>query len=131
MGNNLKPWRPGVSGNPKGRPKGSRSWSKVVNELLNDEKLLEQLDKHDMISVNKSPKCNNAIELISIAQVARAINGDYKAAEWLRKVQYDYELTHAAYDNIPVALVRFIGDDSDDELKEIAKTGQIDDSKLQ
>lgn len=132
MGNsNLKPWRPGVSGNPKGRPKGSRSWSKVVNGLLNDEQLLEQLDKTGLIENSNMHGCKNALELISIAQITRAINGDFKAAEWLRKIQYDYDLTHAADDNIPIALVRFIGDASDDELREMAKTGQVDESKLQ
>lgn len=128
--NNLKPWRPGVSGNPKGRPKGSRSWSKVVNELLNDEQLLTELDKHGLVEGGNLYGCKNAVELISVTQVARAVNGDHKAADWLRKVQYEYEVTHAVYDDIPVALVRFIGDASDDELREMVKTGQVDENKL-
>lgn len=128
---NLKPWRPGVSGNPKGRPKGSRSWSKVVNGLLNDEQLLEQLNKASLIENSNIQGCKNALELISVAQITRAINGDYKAAEWLRKIQDDYELTHSPDDDIPIALVRFIESASTDELRVIAKTGQIDESKLQ
>jgi hypothetical protein len=128
---NLKPWRPGVSGNPKGRPKGSRSWSKVVNGLLNDEQLLEQLYKTGLIEGTNMHGCRNALELISVSQITKAINGDYKATEWLRKIQYDYDLTHAADDDIPIALVRFIESASTDELRVIAKTGQIDESKLQ
>ncbi len=35
---NLKPFPPGVSGNPSGREKGSLSIMKVIREILNNEK---------------------------------------------------------------------------------------------
>lgn len=36
-GGTLKPFVPGQSGNPKGRPKGSRSLKAIMNKLLNEE----------------------------------------------------------------------------------------------
>lgn len=53
---NLKPFQPGVSGNPKGAPKGKR-WRTVIAEFMEakafigakqpaEKELLEQLSKH-------------------------------------------------------------------------------------
>jgi hypothetical protein len=42
--NNLKPWKPGISGNPAGRPKGSRNIKKVIQDLLNDPGTVSKLD---------------------------------------------------------------------------------------
>ncbi len=120
MSNNLKPWQPGQSGNPSGRPKGARSWGKVVNELLNDEDLLGQLSKHGIVDNSKLHGCKTPLELITVAQIARAIHGDYKAAEWLRRAQYDYEAKNIDDSALPIALVEFIGQASEDELREMA-----------
>ena len=36
---NLKPWKKGQSGNPKGRPKKGSTWSEVANQLLDAQAL--------------------------------------------------------------------------------------------
>lgn len=42
---NLKPFKPGQSGNPGGRPKGSPSVTAVIRRLLEDEETVEKLGK--------------------------------------------------------------------------------------
>ena len=37
---NLKPWKPGESGNPSGRKTGSRNVSSIVSELLDKDAII-------------------------------------------------------------------------------------------
>ena len=80
---NLTPWCKGQSGNIRGRPKGSKNWSTVVKELLNDDGLVAQLRREGLI--RSTGLQGIPLKLIAIAQLAKAIDGDIKAAEWLRK----------------------------------------------
>lgn len=84
---NLKPWKPGQSGNPKGRPIGALSWSTVVRNLLNSEDLVTALQSKSLIINSPSAKPLNIMEAIAIAQIVKAINGDTRSAEWLRKLE--------------------------------------------
>ena len=84
---NLKPWKPGQSGNPADRPRGARSWGKIVNELLCDDSLPETLVKQCLIKTRSMRDGSNALELMTMAQIAKAIDGDARAAEWLRQLQ--------------------------------------------
>jgi len=64
---NLKPFKKGQSGNPKGRPK-MPDLNSVLAEMLNDEK-----------------EGKSALQAIIAAQRAKAAKGDTKAAEFLFK----------------------------------------------
>lgn len=105
---NLKKWEPGQSGNPAGRPKGSKNWSTVVKGLLEDDKLLAKLKKSGLYCNSSSTSAKTASEAIGIAILVKALEGDVKAAEWLRKTAYGDKVEIEDGGSPPVALVEFV-----------------------
>ena len=61
---NLKPFKKGVSGNPKGRPKGQKNISTILRELMDTEILYE-----DSEGINKEVDMGTAIA-INLAKTA-------------------------------------------------------------
>lgn len=88
---NLTPWQPGQSGNPAGKPPGTRSWATIVQGLLDDPDLAESLLEEKPGWWDKLPN-KNAHEAIATAMTIRALGGDVKAATWLRKTAYGDKL---------------------------------------
>lgn len=87
--NNLKSWQPGVSGNPKGRPKGSRNIKKVIQDLLNDRDLVAKL----ALRIPRSTE--TPLEAIIYTLVVKAIKGDVRASEVLLKHSIDKDMLPA------------------------------------
>lgn len=77
-------------GNSPGRPVGSKSWSTVVKQLLEDEELFNQL----LASMERKPKwlettsTKSLMQAITIAQSLKALGGSHFSAEWVRKTGY-------------------------------------------
>tara|TARA_B100000287_G_scaffold7034_1_gene6868 strand:+ start:345 stop:680 length:336 start_codon:yes stop_codon:yes gene_type:complete len=69
---NLKSWKKGQSGNPKGRPKGARNWSKVYMELL-------ELESEIMNPITGKAQKVNQFEKTVIAQFKEAFKGNVTA----------------------------------------------------
>lgn len=73
-----------------GRPKGSRNWSTVTKELLNDEALFTQLlasmERKPAWLATANPK--TLMDAITIAQSLKALGGSHFSAEWVRKTGY-------------------------------------------
>lgn len=96
---NLQPFTPGKSGNPKGRPKGVKNWSTVVQQLLADENLIDKV-------VTKKPTywenlpTKNAANAIIVAMMIQAMSGKKDAAEWLRKTGFGDKLMHEFEDGL-------------------------------
>lgn len=96
---NLKPFKPGQSGNPKGRPKGVKNWSTIVQQLLADEQLIDKV-------IGKKPSywdnlpSKNAANAIVVAMIINALQGDKKAADWLRKAGFGDKLMHEFEDGL-------------------------------
>lgn len=73
-----------------GRPKGSKNWSTVVRELLDDEELFAQL----LESMERKPKwlattnTKTLMQAIGIAQSLKALGGSHFSAEWVRKTGF-------------------------------------------
>lgn len=73
-----------------GRPKGSKNWSTVVKELLDDEELFEQL----LGSMERKPQwlektgTKTLMQAITIAQSLKALGGSHFSAEWVRKTGF-------------------------------------------
>jgi len=83
---NLKPWPKGVSGNPKGAPKGSKHISTWIKEIMEDEdfqfELLTAEGKKEL-SFKGAP-----VKAIINVAIQKALGGDHRWAEWLGKHGY-------------------------------------------
>lgn len=82
---NLKPWKPGQSGNPAGKPVGAKNLSTWIRELLNnpDFELKIQSGTQELPLFNGPP-----VQAILEAAILRAIAGDTKSADLLFKYRY-------------------------------------------
>lgn len=96
---NLKPFPKGVSGNPKGRPKGVKNWASVVQQLLADEKLIDKVVTNKPSYWDELPT-KNAANAIVVAMMIQALQGKKDAAEWLRKSGFGDKLTHEFEDGL-------------------------------
>jgi hypothetical protein len=87
-----KQFQPGVSGNPAGRPKGITSFANVVRKVMADKTLL------DSVAVAKNQKWiknlpdKNIATAIIVAMVVKALEGDPRAFDNLRKAGYGDKL---------------------------------------
>lgn len=86
-------FQPGVSGNPNGRPKGRRSLSTIIREMLEGE---DKFFWDEMPQTAKAfhEKHGDATpwEVIVYKAVNQASEGDQQAREWLRKAGYGDQL---------------------------------------
>tara|TARA_B100001245_G_scaffold236593_1_gene228610 strand:- start:9764 stop:10207 length:444 start_codon:yes stop_codon:yes gene_type:complete len=78
--------KPGANG-LQGRKKGSRNWSTVVQELLEDDELFQTLVEN----MERKPRwlepsgTKTLMQAVTIAQAIKAMGGSHFSAEWLRK----------------------------------------------
>ena len=90
-------FKPGRSGNPKGRPKGRRNAALVVAEILNEKVV---------ISENEKKRTVTKLEAILYTWVARALKGDARALKVMIEMAVDYETQfHAAPNKMKIILV--------------------------
>jgi len=71
-------WKKGQSGNPNGRPKGTKNISTIIQEMLNDENAVYILN--NARTFNGKP-----VEAIVGVMITKALNGDMRAFELLAK----------------------------------------------
>lgn len=85
----LKPHRfkKGQSGNPAGRPKGSRNRSTILNELL-QLPVLDSKGKKKINPLDKKDKHISYEKLIMIALIKKAAEGDVKAIREIQDTMY-------------------------------------------
>lgn len=111
---NLKPFKPGQSGNPKGRPKG------VLHSKTRLKRLLELTE--DLTNpITKEIEGFSVAEQMDLAQIIKARKGDTKAYIALLdrlegKPTQNVDMNIEG--NMNVALVEFIGDDPTDRTQE-------------
>lgn len=74
-------WKPGESGNPAGRPKGSKNLSQHIENMLNDPDF--ELKLRDGSMIKGAP-----IGAIIKAAIVKAIAGDMRAFDMLAKYGY-------------------------------------------
>lgn len=89
-----KQFKPGESGNPAGKPKGTIHLSTHIQNLLNDENFELYLeDRLDGWKKFDGPP----IKAIMTVAIRKAAAGDDKAREWLAKYGYGqkFELEHS------------------------------------
>ena len=87
---NLKPFKKGVSGNPKGRKKGVRNRSSIIREVFNSISVLNEEDFNQLQSKFPHIKNDMSIEyLMTLVQVNNAIfKGDLRAYKVLNEALY-------------------------------------------
>jgi len=78
-------WKPGQSGNPAGKPKGTKHLSTYIQEALTDENF--ELKLKDGTIMKEMP-----IKAIIKTAVAKSVSGDTRAMEWLAKHGYGEKL---------------------------------------
>jgi hypothetical protein len=83
---NLKPWKPGQSGNPAGRKVGSKNVSTIVRELLEQDVSDQLLTSSNIADLtNGKPTCY--AQAIVLAMLKKALTGNVQAACWLVEQQ--------------------------------------------
>lgn len=90
---NLVPFTPGYDPrrNTTGKNKGVKRWDTVIQELLGDETLADKMLAKKPGWWNDLANRNLAY-LIAAAMALQAVNGNTKAAEWLRKAGFGDKL---------------------------------------
>ena len=78
-------FKPGESGNPEGKPKGTIHISTHIKNMLNDEKFMPE-------NVDTRLKGGVPLEAIINTAITKAHAGDNKWAEWLAKYGYGQKL---------------------------------------
>ena len=89
FGDKLAQWKPGQSGNPAGRPKGSRDGidAHCRRLLAKDLSFSQFKDKLKAKGIDLEDETN--AEAISVVLVLKALTGDLKAIEMLCKFELD------------------------------------------
>jgi len=80
---NLNKWQKGVSGNPKGRPKGSRNIKKIIQNLLLDR------DTYKRLPIDAPQDTQTPLEAIICSLMVKSMAGDVRASEVLLKYAVD------------------------------------------
>lgn len=84
---NLKSWKPGESGNPAGKPKGTRNRSTIVRELLEAKAFKKFTDQQkELIGDDHDPK--TLADQMAAALALRALQGDPAAFKELMDSSY-------------------------------------------
>ena len=112
FGDKLTQWEPGKSGNPAGRPKGSKDGIDAhCRRLLAKDLSFPQI-KDKLKAKGIDLEIGTNAEAISVVLVLKALTGDLKAIEML--VKFDLDLPNGADDptlpsQINVTLVQAVG----------------------
>lgn len=97
-------FKPGQSGNPAGKPKGTKHLSTHIQEMLNDENF--EIKLKDGTLLKERP-----IKAIIKTAVAKSISGDNRWAEWLAKHGYGEQLKVEINDPRKEILEKYLGGD--------------------
>lgn len=92
----LTQFKPGQSGNPNGRPKGRKSLATIIREMENEE------FNWDILPTKNNEKLREFVEQVApmgspfraivMKMALEALQGNVKAAEWIRKAGYGDKL---------------------------------------
>ena len=99
-------WKPGQSGNPKGKPKGTKHLSTYIQEALTDENF--ELKLKDGSILKEMP-----IKAIIKTAVAKSVSGDTGAMEWLAKHGYGEKINLEINDPRKEILEKYLGGDDE------------------
>lgn len=125
VNDNLIPPVKGEVRNPKGKPKGTKHLSTIIQELANnidwDKTTLKNKDEL------KQKYGKNGFKAVAYVALTKAMTGDTRAMEWLAKHGYgtNIDITSGG-DKLNIALVEYIGDDNSANDKQDTHTDNTD-----
>tara|TARA_R110002012_G_scaffold168118_2_gene331529 strand:- start:173 stop:550 length:378 start_codon:yes stop_codon:yes gene_type:complete len=105
-----KGWKPGVSGNPNGRPKKGEAWADVANELLNSKEIditLKMADgKVKRLNLESDKSFRHAV---IVGMIKEAMKGNVQAARELadRTEGKSKEIREVTNKNEPIKIMSF------------------------
>jgi Family of unknown function (DUF5681) len=80
-------FQPGVSGNPAGRPKGSKNKRTLVKKMIEDPHF-----DWSLLSPQRAKEFEAMYDTVGVAiahkMIAEAISGNVRAAEWVIRIGY-------------------------------------------
>lgn len=83
-------FKQGQSGNPNGKPKGTKNLATIIEELEHED--FGDWDKIPIKERAKAIEIGSPWRAIVYTAIAKAYSGDMRAAEWLRKSGYGDKL---------------------------------------
>lgn len=96
---NLKPWKPGESGNPAGKPKGTKHLSKWIQEALEDDGFESRLTDGTLLK-------GMPIKAILNTLILKSLDGDLKAIDILAKYGYGSKIDLTSdYKELPTPIL--------------------------
>ena len=105
-----KGWKPGVSGNPNGRPKKGEAWADVANELLNSKEIditLKMADgKVKRLNLESDKSFRHAV---IVGMIKEAMKGNVQAAREVadRTEGKAKEIREVTNKNEPIKIMSF------------------------
>lgn len=79
-----KGWKPGQSGNPKGRPKKGEAWADVANDLLDSKEINIKMKMTDGSTKRLNIEADKSFRhAVIIGQIKQAMDGNVQAAKEL------------------------------------------------
>lgn len=102
-------FKPGVSGNPKGKPKGTKHISTWIQEMLNDEEFETMIldSKKGMIEFKGAPL--KAIIMVAMRKAITDPKTGTQWAEWLAKHGYGTKVNIGMEDPIRLIVDKYGG----------------------
>jgi hypothetical protein len=114
---NLRSWQPAQSGNPNGKPKGTKHLSAHIRELLEDETFEQTLADGTLIK-------GAPIKAIIMTLLTKGVAGDLKAIDLIGKYGYGTKLDLTS-DDKPLPTPIYGGLASSDAKRPLRNPGSI------
>lgn len=102
---NLRPWRPGQSGNPAGRKPGSKNMSTIVRELLDQDAETGILSSNNLTQLTNGATTTYA-KAVVLAAISKALKGDMQAIAWLAEQQRQDDFAQEEMKQEPIIITQ-------------------------
>lgn len=97
-------WKPGQSGNPSGKPKGTKHRATLIKKWLDVEQEFENPITGELVKITQE-------EIMILAQIKKARSGDSKSFELLLEMGYIKEETEHSGSVATVILPKPVSED--------------------
>jgi len=113
-------FKPGQSGNPKGKKKGAKSFKTVVSSILNEKV---------SVKTHRGTKKFSKLEALVHTNLNNALKGDPKATDRILKLARDAGLTEEVESALETLTMRELSEEDHAILKRFASGGSVANSE--